>query len=217
MSNEKFQWHHRESNPWPSSLWRSASTNCATTCPHPRIIKDHKWNNEQVVASIGQKLFKMCKQHSEEGKCLSSTWGTITASAFNFCLSHSFYLWKKKQRTALGCILYSTLYIWGTWWRSWLRHCATSRKVAGSIPDDVIGIFRWHNPSGRTMALGLTQPLIEMSARNISCGVKAAGAYGWQPYQLHVLNVLKSGSLNLLEPSWPVQTCNGIALLLHSI
>jgi hypothetical protein len=27
------------------------------------------------------------------------------------------------------------------WWRSWLRYCATSRKVAGSIPDGVIGIF----------------------------------------------------------------------------
>jgi hypothetical protein len=25
--------------------------------------------------------------------------------------------------------------------RSWLRHCTTSRKVAGSIPDGVIGIF----------------------------------------------------------------------------
>jgi len=25
--------------------------------------------------------------------------------------------------------------------RGWLRHCATSRKVAGSIPDGVIGIF----------------------------------------------------------------------------
>jgi hypothetical protein len=23
----------------------------------------------------------------------------------------------------------------------WLRYCATNRKVAGSIPDDVIGIF----------------------------------------------------------------------------
>jgi len=23
------------------------------------------------------------------------------------------------------------------WWCSWLRHCATSRKVAGSIPDGV--------------------------------------------------------------------------------
>jgi hypothetical protein len=29
----------------------------------------------------------------------------------------------------------------GTQWRSWLRRCATSRKVAGSIPDGVIGIF----------------------------------------------------------------------------
>ena len=28
-----------------------------------------------------------------------------------------------------------------TRWRSWLRHCATSRKVAGSNPDGVIGIF----------------------------------------------------------------------------
>ena len=29
----------------------------------------------------------------------------------------------------------------GPRWRSWLRHCATSQKVAGSIPDGVIGIF----------------------------------------------------------------------------
>ena len=35
-----------------------------------------------------------------------------------------------------------------------MRHCDTSRKVAGSIPDGVTGIFHWHNPSVRTMALG---------------------------------------------------------------
>jgi len=58
----------------------------------------------------------------------------------------------------------------GTGWRGWLRHWATSRRVAGSIPDGVIGIFHWHNPSGRTIALGLTQPLTEMSTRNISWG-----------------------------------------------
>jgi len=28
-----------------------------------------------------------------------------------------------------------------TRWRSWFRHCATSRKVAASIPDGVIKIF----------------------------------------------------------------------------
>jgi hypothetical protein len=50
----------------------------------------------------------------------------------------------------------------------WLRHCATKRKVAGSIHDRVIGIFHWHNPSGRTTALGSTQPLTEMSTRNHS-------------------------------------------------
>jgi hypothetical protein len=40
---------------------------------------------------------------------------------------------------------------------------ATSQKVAGSIPDGVIGIFYRHNPFGPTMALGSTQPLTEMS------------------------------------------------------
>jgi hypothetical protein len=48
-----------------------------------------------------------------------------------------------------------------TWWRSWLRHCATSRKVAGLIPDGVTGIVHWHNSPGCTLALRLTQPLID--------------------------------------------------------
>jgi len=52
----------------------------------------------------------------------------------------------------------------------WLRHCATNWKIAGSIPDGIIRINHWHNPSGRIMALGLTQPLAEMSTRNISWG-----------------------------------------------
>jgi hypothetical protein len=49
-------------------------------------------------------------------------------------------------------------------------HYATNRQVAGSIPDDVIGIIQWHNPSSCTMALGSTQPLTEMSNRCISWG-----------------------------------------------
>jgi len=52
----------------------------------------------------------------------------------------------------------------------WLRCCATERKIAGSIPNDVTGIFHWHNPSDRTMALGSIQPLTEMSTRSISWG-----------------------------------------------
>jgi len=59
---------------------------------------------------------------------------------------------------------------WGTRWHSWLRHCVTSRKVAGSIQDVVIGIFHQHNPSDRTISLGLTQPLTEVGTRNYSRG-----------------------------------------------
>ena len=64
----------------------------------------------------------------------------------------------------------------GTRYRSCLKHCATSRKVAGSITDGVIGIFHRHYSSGRTMDLGSTQPLTEVSTRNISWGVNVAGA-----------------------------------------
>jgi hypothetical protein len=66
------------------------------------------------------------------------------------------------------------------------------------------------------MALGLAHPLAEVRTRNIYCvleggGVKAAGAWGWQPYQIHVPIVLKYGSLKLLEFSELFQACNGIA------
>jgi hypothetical protein len=91
------------------------------------------------------------------------------------------------------------------------RHYATNWKVAGSIPDGVIGILHWHNPSSRTMATGSTHRLREMSTRNISWGVKAAGAWDWQPYHLHVPTVYKSGCRILLEPCGPVEACSGTA------
>jgi hypothetical protein len=49
---------------------------------------------------------------------------------------------------------------------SWLRHYATSRKVAGSNPYEV-DFFNLPNPSSRNMALGSTQPLTEKSTRNL--------------------------------------------------
>jgi hypothetical protein len=52
----------------------------------------------------------------------------------------------------------------------WLWHYTTGGKVAGSILDKVIGILNWPNPSSRTMDLGSTQPLTEMSTRNLPGG-----------------------------------------------
>jgi hypothetical protein len=47
---------------------------------------------------------------------------------------------------------------------------ATSRKVAGSIPDYVLGFFNSPNTSSRTMALESTLPLTEMNTRNLPGG-----------------------------------------------
>jgi hypothetical protein len=66
-------------------------------------------------------------------------------------------------------VTYATTSLVDVRWYS-LRYCATNRKVAGSIPDGVIEIFLWLNPSVRIMTLGSTQPLKEMSIRNISWG-----------------------------------------------
>jgi hypothetical protein len=52
----------------------------------------------------------------------------------------------------------------------WLRHCATSRKAAGSIPNGVIENFHRIKPSAPTVTLGSTQPLTEMSTKGTNWG-----------------------------------------------
>jgi len=89
-----------------------------------------------------------------------------------------------------------------------LRHCATSRKAAGWIPDDVIGIFHWHNPSCRAMALGLTQPLTEMSTyQKYFLGGKGGGCVG-----LTTLPPSCADCLEILKPQPPgsLTACPGL-------
>jgi len=67
------------------------------------------------------------------------------------------------------------------------------------------------NPSGRTMALVSTKPLIEMSTRTFS------GGKGGRCVRLTTLPpswavLLDSGNLNFVEPSGQTQACNGTDL-----
>jgi hypothetical protein len=69
------------------------------------------------------------------------------------------------QTTALYTIPFTYTNVYSVF-----RHYAASRKVAGSIPDEVIGFISSPNPSSRIMTTGSTQPLAEMSTRNIPAG-----------------------------------------------
>jgi hypothetical protein len=83
----------------------------------------------------------------------------------------------------LSSYLFITSGSWGTRYRSLLRHSARSRKFAASIPIEVTGFFNWPNPSSHTMAVGSTQPLTEMSTRNLLGGKGRPVHKAWQPFR----------------------------------
>jgi len=64
------------------------------------------------------------------------------------------------------------------------------------------------------MALDSTQPLTEMSTRSISWG-KGGRCVRLTTLPPSCAVVMKSGNPNFLEPSGPLQDCDGIALPLH--
>ena len=76
----------------------------------------------------------------------------------------------------------------------WLRCCATNRNVAGSIPADVIDIISVRPHYGPGIDSGSNRN----EYQEHFLGVKAAGAK----------TDMKSGNLNFLEPSGPLQACN---------
>jgi len=81
----------------------------------------------------------------------------------------------------------------------WLRHYTTNRQVVVSIPNGVSGIFQCNNPSSCTMTLGLTQPLIEMSTRCISWGLRGPVHKALPPYHHPVPCVRFAGCCSILQ------------------
>jgi len=65
------------------------------------------------------------KRHDSRGKknVIEYRIGFVISSTN---LSEIFLILRRVQRDTIKCTQVS---IWGTRWRSWLRHCATSRKV----------------------------------------------------------------------------------------
>ena len=96
----------------------------------------------------------------------------------------------------------------------WLRCCATNRKVAGSMPAGVTGFF------------------VDIKSFRSHCGPGVDSASNRNEYHEHFLGgkggrcvrlttlppscavVVKSGNLNFLEPSGPLQACKGTAAAL---
>ena len=105
----------------------------------------------------------------------------------------------------------------GTAVAQWLRHCATNRKVAGSIPDGVIGIFHWHNPSDCKYGPGVDSASNRNEYQEDFLGVNAAGAWGWQPYHLPVPLSRNLGTLTSWNPLGHSRPVTGLIYLLPAV
>jgi hypothetical protein len=94
-------------------------------------------------------------------------------------------------------------------WRSRLRHCATSRKVAGSIPD-VAGIFHWHNLSRPHYGPGIDSASNRNEYQEYFLG--EGGCKGGRCVGLTVLPPSCAGCLEIWEPGPPgtLRACPGL-------
>ena len=79
-----------------------------------------------------------------------------------------------------------------TRWLSWLGHCATSQKVASSIPENVIEILQCLNASGRSMFLGPEPRVTILSLSCADCDMACSGRY------MDSFTFIKNGLLSLL-------------------
>jgi hypothetical protein len=81
--------------------------------------------------------------------------------------------------------------------------CWGTRLQAGRSPvrgPDEVDFFNLPNPSSRTMALGSTHPLTEMSTRTLPRGKKRPALKADKLAAIYEPNVWKCGILNLSQP-----------------
>ena len=93
----------------------------------------------------------------------------------------------------------------------WLRHYATNRQVAGSIPN---GSLEFFSDIILPVALwtGGRHSLQQKWVPGVFPGGKSGRCVRLTTIRPSCAVVMKSGNLIFLEPSWPPQTCGGTAL-----
>jgi len=102
----------------------------------------------------------------------------IVPRSQNFGLYHSGFFWWHKFQLCTRSE--------GTGVAQWLRCCATNRKVAGSIPAGVSGIFYWHKILPIALGRGVDSASNTNECQEHFLGVRVAGAWGWRPYHYPV-------------------------------
>jgi hypothetical protein len=145
-------WHFLCSQSQQRLLLQTALTNCYLQWRHNKCCL---WGRKYIFKYFLHEIrAPNCRLNKETTSSLAAARTNRWAVRSNLMQSHTerSLIIRRSVRPA-GVRVYkhvhwrqhNILFVWGTRWLSWLRHWATSRKVAGSIPDWVTGIFQWLN------------------------------------------------------------------------
>ena len=99
----------------------------------------------------------------------------------------------------------------------WLRCCATNRKVAGSIPSGVSGFFIDVNTFRSHYGPGVDSASNRNEYHEYFLGGKGGRCLRLTTSPQSCAVVMKSRSLNFLEPYGPVQACDGTAFTFYTL
>jgi len=105
----------------------------------------------------------------------------------------------------------------GTAVAQWLRCCATNRKVVGSIPPSVSGFFIDVKSFRSHCGPGVDSASNRNECQEHFLGVKAAGAWGWQPYHHPVPSSWNLGKLTSWNPLGHSRPVTGLLYLYQNI
>ena len=122
----------------PNFAWQKVSLGETVSGCSPHSLNIHQWKamSSSHLATTQLICFPPIIIHWSRQEILQTALNSFTLPSYQFILNILFP----------GLSDYITHYalFQGNAVAQWLRCCATSRKVAGSIPDGVIGIFHWH-------------------------------------------------------------------------
>ena len=120
------------------TIWRMRIACCITKATHALTVCDSQCFSAVTVVArrrLNITIYVQCLC------CWFEIWDYEYVAVMDLRILKENYFQEMSCRNKVPCNLVVYLFSWGTAVAQLLRCCATNRKVAGSIPDGVIGIF----------------------------------------------------------------------------